>query len=89
VAYAFKCELRQRLRTLAAQAGAREPELLGDALMLLMEGGQMTRLTFACEGPVYAAMAAVRCLLDAHCGADPNPDPDSQSKCPSSSASGN
>ena len=51
----------------ALAAGARDPETLGDALMLLMEGGYYTRLTFPQNsGPVAAIVKAARALVDAH-----------------------
>ena len=46
--------------------GAREPEVLGDALRLLLEGGYYTRLVFSSGGPVSSIVKAVRALLDAH-----------------------
>ncbi|MGH8446836.1 MAG: TetR/AcrR family transcriptional regulator [Solimonas sp.] len=63
-----KAEVRRRLRQLAADAGARDPASLGDALMLLLEGSSATRLTFAdCEtAPLCNAYAGARTLLDAH-----------------------
>ena len=45
---------------------ARDPEQLGDALMLLMEGGYLARLTFPKGGPVASALVAARTLMDAH-----------------------
>jgi AcrR family transcriptional regulator len=67
IVHAYKAEIRRRLRKLARDAGAREPEALGDALMLLMEGGYYTRLTFPQNsGPVAGIAKAVRALVDAH-----------------------
>src|SRR3546814_14217081 len=43
----YKAEVRRRLRALARDAGASDADTLGDALMLLLEGSAMTRLTFA------------------------------------------
>ena len=41
----YKAEMRRRFRQLAHEMGAREPDALGDALMLLWEGAYLTRLT--------------------------------------------
>ncbi|MDR3387547.1 MAG: TetR/AcrR family transcriptional regulator [Rudaea sp.] len=67
IVHAYKAEIRRRLRKLAREMGAREADALGDALMLLMEGGYYTRLTFPCNtGPVAAIVKAARSLIDAH-----------------------
>lgn len=68
---AHKAEMRSRLRVLSAEAGARDPEALGDTLMLLMEGGYLSRLSFQSQGPLTVAGKAVRTLLDAHIPASP------------------
>ncbi|HEY0178992.1 MAG TPA: TetR/AcrR family transcriptional regulator [Dokdonella sp.] len=67
IVHAYKAEIRRRLRRLAREMGAREPDVLGDALMLLMEGSYYTRLTFPDNtGPVAAIAKAARALIDAH-----------------------
>jgi len=58
---------------------ARNPERLGDALMLLLDGGYFTRLIFPLgSGPISAALHAVRALIEAHLppkfSADDRPD---------------
>jgi AcrR family transcriptional regulator len=69
IVHAYKTEIRKRLRKLAREVGAREPELLGDALMLLMEGGYYTRLTFPQNsGPVAAIAKTARVLIDLQTG---------------------
>jgi AcrR family transcriptional regulator len=69
IVHAYKTEIRKRLRKLAREVGARDAEALGDALMLLMEGGYYTRLTFPQNsGPVAAIVKAARALVDAHVG---------------------
>jgi AcrR family transcriptional regulator len=69
IVHNYKMEIRRRLRKLAREAGARGPEALGDALMLLMEGGYYTRLTFPNNsGPVAAIAKAARALVDADAG---------------------
>jgi AcrR family transcriptional regulator len=68
IVHAYKSEIRKRLRKLSRDAGARDPNALGDALMLLMEGGYYTRLTYAQNsGPVAAIAKAARALIEAHC----------------------
>ena len=64
---AHKERVRGRLHTLARAMGASDPEILGDALMLLLDGGYFTRLIFPLgSGPISAALPAVRALIDAH-----------------------
>jgi AcrR family transcriptional regulator len=66
IVHAYKTGIRRRLRKLARDAGARSADALGDALMLLMEGGYYTRLTFpANSGPVATIVKAARTLIDA------------------------
>jgi AcrR family transcriptional regulator len=63
----YKAEVRRRLRHLARDMDARDPNQLGDALMLLMEGGLSSRLaTESDPGPMSAAAAAARALIAAH-----------------------
>jgi AcrR family transcriptional regulator len=60
----FKQDVRRRLRKMAHELGARDPEGLGDALMLLMDGSYFTRLVFpGNSGPIAALMPAVRALI--------------------------
>ena len=67
IVHDYKSEIRKRLRKLARDAGARDAAALGDALMLLMEGGYYTRLTYALNsGPVAAIAKAARALIEAH-----------------------
>jgi AcrR family transcriptional regulator len=64
---AYKDKVRKRLHALARAMGARDAEVLGDALMLLLDGGYFTRLIFPLgSGPISAALSAVRTLIDAH-----------------------
>jgi AcrR family transcriptional regulator len=72
IVHEYKTEIRRRLRKLAREAGAREPDTLGDALMLLMEGGYYTRLTYPHNsGPIAAITKAARTLVDAAIDAEP------------------
>lgn len=67
IVHEYKTEIRRRLRKLAREMGAREPDVLGDALMLLREGGYYTRLTFPDNtGPIAAIVKAARALIAAH-----------------------
>ncbi|WP_300616598.1 TetR/AcrR family transcriptional regulator [Dokdonella sp.] len=69
IVHEYKTEIRRRLRKYAREMGAREPDVLGDALMLLIEGGYYTRLTFpGNSGPVTAIAKAARALIDTHLG---------------------
>ena len=63
----YKQQVRKRLRALTHAMGAEDAESLGDALMLLFDGGYFTRLVFPLgSGPIAAALPAVRRLIDAH-----------------------
>ncbi len=62
----YKAEMRRRFRLLAHEMGAREPDALGDALMLLWEGSYLTRLTLGRHGPVQGAAKAARALIAAY-----------------------
>jgi AcrR family transcriptional regulator len=62
----YKTEMRRRFRQLAREMGAREPDSLGDALMLLWEGSYLTLLTLGRHGPVEGAAKAARALIAAY-----------------------
>lgn len=64
VAVAHKREMRRRFRVLAAQAGAAEPERLGDQLSLLAEGAYASSQSFGSDGPAPAIVAAAGALLN-------------------------
>jgi AcrR family transcriptional regulator len=67
IVHGYKSEIRKRLRKLAKEAGARDANALGDSLMLLLEGGYYTRLTYEQNsGPVAAIAKAARALIEAH-----------------------
>jgi AcrR family transcriptional regulator len=67
IVLAYKSELRRRLRKLSKEAGASEPDTLGDALMLLLEGGCYTLSTFAgTSGPIASMAKAARALISIH-----------------------
>ena len=64
VAEAHKKVFRKRLRELAANMGARQPAVLGDALLLLIEGVYVTGQQSE-DGPAQSAVAAAKLLIDA------------------------
>ncbi|MCB1411645.1 MAG: TetR/AcrR family transcriptional regulator [Xanthobacteraceae bacterium] len=67
VAEAHKKALRKRLRELAAEMGARDPRVLGDGLMLLLEGAYVTGQQSP-GGPAQSILAAAETLIDACTG---------------------
>jgi AcrR family transcriptional regulator len=70
---AYKEQVRRRLQGMARAMGARNAESLGDALMLLLDGGYFTRLIFPLgSGPISAALPAVRALIDAYLPREPH-----------------
>jgi AcrR family transcriptional regulator len=68
VAEANKRELRRRLRLLARLAGAHEPALLGDQLVLLFEGAYISAQIFGANGPAAAVADAAAALIEAQLG---------------------
>jgi hypothetical protein len=67
IVVAYKTELRRRLRKLTKEAGASDSDALGDALMLLLEGGCYTLSSFhGTTGPIAAMAKGARALLRAH-----------------------
>jgi AcrR family transcriptional regulator len=67
----FKLEARERLRQMAQELGARDPGALGDALMLLMDGSDFTRLVFrGNSGPTTSLTFAANTLIDAQLSAE-------------------
>jgi AcrR family transcriptional regulator len=67
IVHAYKSEIRRRLRKLSKDVGARDADVLGDSLMLLMEGGYYTRLTYPQNsGPVAAITKAANALIESH-----------------------
>jgi AcrR family transcriptional regulator len=59
----YKADMRHRFRQLAHEMRAREPNALGDSLMLLWEGAYVARITMGAEGPVQGAAKAARALI--------------------------
>jgi AcrR family transcriptional regulator len=64
-----KLDIAQRLRDLCRQMGAKQPDLLGDALSLLYSGAFSARLAFDNREQMGALSAAASALLDSSLGA--------------------
>ncbi len=62
----YKADMRRRFRQLAREMGARQPDALGDSLMLLWDGAYVTRVTMGANGPVQGAATAARALIAAY-----------------------
>lgn len=63
-----KADIRQRFRTLCRDMKARNPDQLGDALLLLMEGAYISRLVFGVDGPVQSVSKAAKVLIEEQLG---------------------
>lgn len=59
-----KLEIAHRLRELCRQMGARQPDMLGDALSLLVGGALAARLTYDGREQIATVSAAAAALLD-------------------------
>ena len=69
VARAHKDEVLRRLRELAVDAGAQDPERLAEQLMLVMDGAwAAARMFRSARGPASAAPVAARALLESQLG---------------------
>jgi AcrR family transcriptional regulator len=75
VALEHKQSVRARFNQLAKEAGARQPQELANALLLLMDGAYMAaRMYGTSSGNPGANVAeAARQVIDAHCEARPEP----------------
>jgi AcrR family transcriptional regulator len=62
----YKADMRRRFRRLAHEMHARDPDELGDSLMLLWEGAYLARVTMGQNGPVQGAAKAARALIAAY-----------------------
>jgi AcrR family transcriptional regulator len=62
----YKADMRARFRKFGLEMGAREPNALGDSLMLLWEGAYVARVTMGANGPVQGAAKAARALIAAY-----------------------
>ena len=65
VARRHKAKLRERLRRLAAEAGAANASALGDQLLLLMDGAFMSARLFGANTPAQHVREAAATLIDA------------------------
>jgi AcrR family transcriptional regulator len=65
VAVTNKQALRRRLTEMAAAMGAAEPEVLGDGLLLLVEGAYVSGQLFGETGPARSLAAAADRLIEA------------------------
>ncbi len=61
-----KAELRERLRGMAAEMGAEDPNGLADALLLLIEGAFLTSQLFDEDRPTAEVARAAARLIDAY-----------------------
>jgi AcrR family transcriptional regulator len=59
-----KIEIAQRLRDLCREMGAKQPDVLGDALSLLYSGAFSARLSYDGREQIAAVSAAAAALLD-------------------------
>ena len=66
-----KLEIAQRLRDLCREMGARQPDVLGDALSLLYSGAFSARISFDGREQIAAVSAAAAALLDSALGVPP------------------
>ena len=62
----IKGRFRARLAALAAAMGARKPDRLGDALLLLLEGVYTSGQLFGAGGPARVVIEAADALIDSH-----------------------
>ncbi len=62
----YKTDMRRRFYQLAREMGAREPDAVGDSLMLLWEGAYLTRITTGAHGPGQRAAKAASALIAAY-----------------------
>jgi AcrR family transcriptional regulator len=65
VALEHKQSVRSRFRELAKGAGATKPAVLGDQLVLLMDGAYMAARMFGPKNPALHLAEAARALIDA------------------------
>ena len=64
VALAHKQRMRDRFRDLARQAGARQPEVLANQLLLLMDGAFAEARMFGPKNPAASVAEAATALID-------------------------
>jgi AcrR family transcriptional regulator len=69
VAADIKARFRAKLRAFAKAAGARKPDRLGDALLLLLEGSFVSGQLFGPGGPARVVVEAADALIEFHLSA--------------------
>ena len=69
VALEHKAAVRERFLRLAGEAGARHPDVLADALVLLMDGAYMAARVFgaSADSPAVHLAEATRLAIAAQC----------------------
>ncbi len=69
VALEHKQSVQARFAQLAKEAGARQPEVLANALLLLMDGAYMAARMYGAspDNPAATVGGAARRVIDAHC----------------------
>ena len=60
----YNREKRRRLRELCRELGARDADMLADALQLLMDGACVSRITLGAGGPAANLLRAAEALID-------------------------
>lgn len=65
VAVTNKTELRRRLTAMAEAIGAKDPVVLGDGLLLLLEGAYVMAQLLGADGPSPSVAAAAEALIEA------------------------
>ena len=63
---AHKAEIRAHLVAVCGELKVADPNALGDALFLLVEGAQASTQTLGHAGPARAIASAANALIDAH-----------------------
>ncbi|HWI51690.1 MAG TPA: TetR/AcrR family transcriptional regulator [Symbiobacteriaceae bacterium] len=66
VALTHKEMFRERVRTLAEQAGLKQPGELANQLLMLMDGAWIASRMYGPQNPAMDLVPAVRTLVDAH-----------------------
>ena len=66
VAADIKGRFRRTLTAIAARMGAKRPERLGDALLLLLEGAYSSGQLFGPGGPARDLVAAADALIESY-----------------------
>ncbi|GAA0532862.1 AcrR family transcriptional regulator [Rhizomicrobium palustre] len=61
-----KRQFRERYRNVAKKLGAKNPAMLADMLILLIEGAHLSGQLFGAEAPARHLVAAADALIDAH-----------------------